>query len=195
MIKLPSLDRVTINGRNAGYFIDDLINLIKSLKDGRLIKEGVDEDLVDKVKKQIYDQDNEKLPSKEWKELAPETPRKKIEISNYYDIPLRMGSTKKWSMFGDVEDSIVSLPSPTLAMIKVGILEDKINPHQFRVNRRTGRTVDVKIKDYAKSLERERPLFSKFWQYYENWMKNYMAELMNNLVKKDVSASAVDVFY
>jgi len=162
--------------------LDDIIQVLESIENGGLKDEGVQDQLIDKVKKQISNQGDEPLPSTEWAQLAPETPDRKERYSSYYDVPLRMESTNRWSMFGVVEDSIQELDSLSNKDMVVGIKEDTINPYLYGVNKRTGKTVDLRVGDYVGSLEASRPLFSVFWSYYSAWMFKLVIDAIDSML-------------
>ena len=166
---------------------------MKELKQGKLSDEGFGDNILEKVKKQIDDQDAEELP-KAWPPLKDVSIERKERLANYLGVPLRMAADKKWSLFGVLYDAINILDAPLANLIRVGIREDKINPYLYRPTR-GGRTRDVRVGEYAHRVESLRPLFGVFWDFYKDWLVEILLDELNATAKKSVKGVHKDIFY
>jgi len=192
---------VTINGHNAERFLDDTINMLKKVKNGELKNApySIDEEILSKVKSQIYDQKTEPL-SKKWKPLDLDTILRKKRIEREVGLKLRMKPETKWVMFGPLLDAINILPTSRGSISEIGIKQDKLYPYIRHVyiknkkGKKTGRTRQIRVMDYAKYVERKRPLFSVFWKYYAKWMLEKLLKKMNAMATASVIGAPIEMF-
>ncbi|MHC1591796.1 MAG: hypothetical protein ACXQS8_06905 [Candidatus Helarchaeales archaeon] len=204
MIELPSrIKHVTINGRPAGQFIDDLQHLFQKIEKGELTNHPylLNKELLDKVKLQILAQNSEPLPSAEWTPLKASTIERKMNLSREVGVPLRSSPETRWMMFGPLFDSINLLPSTLSNEFSVGIRQNKLYPYiRFvkpldKTGKRRGRPRQIRVSDYARYVERKRPLFSVFWKYYAKWMIERTLEKVNILALASVMGAPFKMFY
>jgi len=181
-------------------------DFVKSLERGALKESphNLNDKLLGKVKKQIDDQGSEPLP-RTWAPLSLKTIRRKEDLSEYLDVPLRKSASTKWVMFGPLYDSIQELDSPDPIEMRVGVKRDFINPYipyvyEWKYTKRgwkkTGKLLtNVPVGHYAHVVESRRPLFGVFWDFYTDWMVDSVLDALNWEAKLHVFAIADDAFY